>query len=53
LPLIAADPTWIGKGLGAALMKHALRKRDADGLPAYLESSNPRTFHSINVTVSK
>lgn len=44
LPLIAADPSWINRGLGAALMKHALRRCDQDGLPAYLESSNPRNI---------
>jgi len=44
LPLIAADPNWIGQGLGAALMKHALAKSDADGVIAYLESSNPRNI---------
>lgn len=44
LPLIAADPIWINRGLGAALMKHALRRCDQDGLPAYLESSNPRNI---------
>ncbi|MGE3249256.1 MAG: GNAT family N-acetyltransferase [Hyphomonadaceae bacterium] len=44
LPMIAADPRWMGQGLGAALLKHALRRCDADGLPAYLESSNPRNI---------
>lgn len=44
LPLIAADPGWINRGLGAALMMHALEKCDRDGLPAYLESSNPRNI---------
>ncbi|NJM36286.1 MAG: GNAT family N-acetyltransferase [Rhodomicrobium sp.] len=44
LPLIAADPAWIGRGLGAALMKHALQKCDEDGVIAYLESSNPRNI---------
>ena len=42
LSMIAADPNWIGMGLGAALMKHALLIADQAGLPAYLESSNPR-----------
>lgn len=42
LPLIAADPAATGQGLGAALMKHALAVVDDAGLPAYLESSNPR-----------
>ena len=44
LPLIAADPAQTGRGLGAALMKHALQKCDQQGLPAYLESSNPRNI---------
>jgi ribosomal protein S18 acetylase RimI-like enzyme len=44
LPLIAADPHWIGQGLGAALMKHALARCDRDGVIAYLESSNPRNI---------
>lgn len=44
LPLIAADPAFIGQGLGAALMKHALIRCDEDGVAAYLESSNPRNI---------
>ncbi len=44
LPLIAADPAFIGQGLGAALMKHALQRCDEDGVIAYLESSNPRNI---------
>ena len=44
LPLIAADPNWVGRGLGALLMKHALRRCDEEGIPAYLESSNPRNI---------
>ena len=44
LPLIAADPNWIGQGLGAWLMKHALRRCDEQGIAAYLESSNPRNI---------
>lgn len=44
LPLIAADPAYIGQGLGAALMKHAVERCDKEGLPAYLESSNPRNI---------
>ncbi|CAN7185418.1 N-acetyltransferase [Bradyrhizobium sp. LjRoot220] len=44
LPLIAADPKWIGQGLGALLMKHALRRCDEQGIAAYLESSNPRNI---------
>ncbi|MEP3421385.1 MAG: GNAT family N-acetyltransferase [Erythrobacter sp.] len=44
LPMIGADPAHVGKGLGAALMKHALAIVDAAHLPAYLESSNPRNI---------
>jgi ribosomal protein S18 acetylase RimI-like enzyme len=44
LPVIAADPNWIGQGLGAVLMKHALRRCDEEGVAAYLESSNPRNI---------
>ncbi len=44
LPLIAADPACRGRGLGTALMEAAIARIDADGRPAYLESSNPRNI---------
>ena len=44
LPLIGVDPHARGRGLGGALMAHATARADADGLPAYLESSNPRNI---------
>ena len=44
LPLIAADPAHRGRGLGTALMEAAIAVIDADGRPAYLESSNPRNI---------
>ena len=44
LPLIGVDPIAQGRGIGAALMKHALARIDADGACAYLESSNPRNI---------
>ena len=40
LPLLGVDPARQGQGLGSALLKHALAHCDAEGLPAYLESSN-------------
>lgn len=42
LPFIAVDPARQGEGLGAALLRATLARCDADGLPAYLESTNPR-----------
>ena len=42
LPMIGVDPACQNKGLGAALLRHALEQCDREGLPAYLESTNPR-----------
>jgi ribosomal protein S18 acetylase RimI-like enzyme len=42
LPLIGVEPTHQGRGLGSALLCHALAAADRDLLPAYLESSNAR-----------
>ena len=42
LPLIGVDPIQQGRGHGGALRRYALERCDRDGLPAYLESSNPR-----------
>jgi ribosomal protein S18 acetylase RimI-like enzyme len=44
LPMIGVDPSRQGQRLGDKLMSHALARCDADGLPAYLESSNPRNI---------
>lgn len=44
LPLIGVDPVCQGRGYGSALLRHALERCDHDGLPAYLESSNPRNI---------
>lgn len=41
LPFIGVDASCQGRGLGSALMKHALQRCDEDGIQAYLESSNP------------
>jgi GNAT superfamily N-acetyltransferase len=42
LPIIGVDPAHQGKGIGSALLSHALVQCDRDHLPAYLESTNPR-----------
>ena len=39
LPLIGVDPAHQGKGLGSALLRHALARCDRDGTAAYLEST--------------
>ena len=44
LPMIAADPFSMGRGLGGAILTESLRRCDADGTVAYLESSNPRNM---------
>ena len=44
LPLIGVDPARQGKGVGAALMRHALAECDRTRTLAYLESSNPRNI---------
>lgn len=55
LSIIGVDPSRQGQGLGAALLKEGLRRCDADGLPAYLESSSPKNVplyerHGFEVT---
>jgi GNAT superfamily N-acetyltransferase len=44
LPMIAVEPNAQGRGLGGALMRHAVARCDEEGLLAYLESSNPRNI---------
>lgn len=41
LAIIGSDPSVRGGGFGAALMRSRLERCDAEGAPAYLESSNP------------
>ena len=43
LPLIGVDATKQGCGHGSALLRHALKRCDEDGLPAYLEATSPRS----------
>ncbi|HEX5865336.1 MAG TPA: GNAT family N-acetyltransferase [Casimicrobiaceae bacterium] len=44
LPLIGVDPIHQGKGLGTALMRHALSRCDREKELAYLESSNAKNI---------
>lgn len=41
LAVIGVDPAHQGQGIGAALLSYALRQIDEQGVPAYVESSNP------------
>jgi ribosomal protein S18 acetylase RimI-like enzyme len=43
LSLLAVDPAQQGHGIGAALIEDGLARAD-DGLPAYLETSNPKNL---------
>ena len=55
LPWLAVAPARQGAGLGAALLGECLARVDADRMPAYLETPNPRTVplyerHGFEVT---
>ena len=41
LPLLGTHPDHRGRGLGMGLLAHTLAQFDAEGVPAYLESTNP------------
>jgi ribosomal protein S18 acetylase RimI-like enzyme len=43
LAVMGVAPEWQGRGLGTALMRPALEALDAARIPAYLESSTPRS----------
>ena len=42
--MIGVDPGYRGQGWGGRLLAHVLEIVDNDGLPAFLESSNPRNI---------
>jgi ribosomal protein S18 acetylase RimI-like enzyme len=55
LSVLATVPAQQGNGLGSRLLRHSLTGVDASGLPAYLESTNPRNVslyerHGFRVT---
>jgi GNAT superfamily N-acetyltransferase len=55
LPWLAVESSSQGQGIGSVLLAHCLSQVDASGLPAYLETPNPRTVplyerHGFEVT---
>ncbi len=44
LPFVGVHPTCQRRGYGGVLLGHALRTCDEQGVPAYLESSNPQNI---------
>lgn len=55
LAVLGVDPSVQGNGLGSALLAPVLQSCDADGVPAYLESSKERNIafyarHGFRVT---
>lgn len=42
LPWLGVDPICQGRGRGGALLRRCLARVDADRLPAFLETANPR-----------
>jgi len=44
LPLIGVDPFSQGRGIGTELMKYSLNQFEQQGMPVYLESSNPENI---------
>jgi len=43
LPQVGVATTHQGRGIGAALLRPVLERCDADGMPAYLEATTPRS----------
>ncbi|MBI4511582.1 MAG: GNAT family N-acetyltransferase [Deltaproteobacteria bacterium] len=41
---LGTDPAFQGRGIGASLLVNVLEQCDAEKVPAYLESSNPRNI---------
>lgn len=55
LAAVGTRPASQGRGSGAALLAPVLERCDAEGLPAYLESSNPRNlafYHRLGFEVT-
>lgn len=51
--ILGTEPAAQGRGLASALLAHMLARADADGMPAYLESSSERNLAFIAVMASR
>jgi GNAT superfamily N-acetyltransferase len=51
--ILGTEPAAQGRGLGSALLAQMLARVDADGMPAYLESSNERNLACTAATASR
>jgi GNAT superfamily N-acetyltransferase len=45
LSLLGTHPDWRGRGIGVGLLADTLARIDEEGMPAYLESTNPANDH--------
>ena len=58
LEVIAVDPKFQGRGVGGAMLSHLIDTADAEGLPIYVSTTDPKTmplyrkygFHTISET---
>ena len=58
LAVVGVRPEQRGQRLGSALLEAGLQRADTDGMPCYLESSNPRNVplyerHGFEVTAER
>ena len=51
LPMIAADPAYQGRGLGAAILKHTLQRCDQEGVMPISRTPTPATCRSTSAMI--
>jgi GNAT superfamily N-acetyltransferase len=58
LSILGVEPSRQGQGLGSALIRPMVERADAEGLPCYLETFQPRNLplyqkHGFKITVEE